>query len=195
MNESLHSSRRSFVWMKLITWLTIISMTCFVAAQAPTVAEKNAPSKITITTKDEPGERLTVTGAVFGADGKTPLANASVYVYHTDAKGLYTPGPKDDSRNPRLRGYLRTDAQGRYEYSTIKPAPYPGNGPPAHIHYHVNAPGSQERVFEIVFEGDPKINADIRARAAQEGSAFSIRKLTRDAQGVWHCTQNVTLRK
>ena len=86
-------------------------------------------------------------------------------------------------------------AQGRYEYSTIKPAPYPGDGPPAHIHYHVNAPGHQERVFEIVFEGDPKVNADIRARAAQENSMFSIRKLTRDAQGVWHCTQDVTLRK
>jgi protocatechuate 3,4-dioxygenase beta subunit len=165
------------------------------ATQAPTVAEKNAPSKTIITNKEEPGERLVVAGIIFGADGKTPLANASVYVYHTDANGHYTPGPKDDNRNPRLRGYMRTDAQGRYEYTTIKPAPYPGNGPPAHIHYHVNAPGYQERIFEIVFEGDPKINRDIRAQAAQENSAFSIRPLTRDAQGGWRCTQDVILHK
>lgn len=179
--------------MKLLSLMLLLSLT--VCAQAPTVAEKNAPAKVTIAGKEESGERLVVSGVVFGADGKTPLANASLYVYHTDATGRYTPGATDDNRNPRLRGYLRTDAQGRYEYSTIKPAPYPGDGPPAHIHYHVNAPGYLERVFEIVFEGDPKISNDIRTRAAQADSAFSIRKLTRAAQGVWHCTQDVTLRK
>ncbi|MFN0109868.1 MAG: protocatechuate 3,4-dioxygenase [Blastocatellia bacterium] len=179
--------------MKLLSVLLLLALTVY--AQAPKMAEKKASSKITITTKDEPGERLIVTGVVYGSDGKTPLANASVYVYHTDANGRYTPGPKDDNQNPRLRGYLRTDAQGRYEYSTIKPAPYPGNGPPAHIHYHVNAPGFQERVFEIVFEGDPKISDSIRTQAAKEDSGFSIRKLTRDAQGAWHCTQDVTLKK
>jgi protocatechuate 3,4-dioxygenase, beta subunit len=182
--------------MKLMSCLMLlVSLSLAVCAQAPTVAEKSAPSKITITAKDEPGERLIVTGQVFSPDGKTPLAGASVYVFHTDAKGLYTPGPENDNRNPRLRGYMRTDAQGRYEYSTIKPAPYPGDGPPAHIHYHVNAPGYQERIFEIVFEGDPKLNANIRAEAAKEGSAFSLRPLTRDQQGVWRCTQDVSLRK
>jgi protocatechuate 3,4-dioxygenase beta subunit len=179
--------------MKLLSFM--LFLTIAVSAQAPTTAEKNAPSKTTITTKEEPGERLVVSGVVYGADGKTPLAGASLYVYQTDATGRYTPGATDDNRNPRLRGYMRTDAQGRYEYSTIKPAPYPGNGPPAHIHYHVNATGHRERVFEIVFEGDPKIGGDIRASAAQADSAFSIRRLTRDAQGIWHCTQDVTLRK
>jgi protocatechuate 3,4-dioxygenase, beta subunit len=183
--------------MEKMIWklLLLPALPFALALQAPKVAEKGAPSKVAIAARDEPGERLIVTGVVFGEDGQTPLANASVYVYHTDATGRYTPGATDDNRNPRLRGYMRTDAQGRYEYSTIKPAPYPGDGPPAHIHYHVNAPGYQERVFEIVFEGDPKISADIRARAAQAGSGFSLRKLTRDAQGVWRCTQNVTLRK
>jgi protocatechuate 3,4-dioxygenase, beta subunit len=179
--------------MKLIITILLLSLT--VCAQAPTVAEKNAPATIAIVAKTEPGERPTVSGIVYGADGKTPLANASVYVYHTDATGRYTPGPTDDNRNPRLRGYLRTDAQGRYEYTTIKPAPYPGDGPPAHIHYHVNAPGHQERVFEIVFEGDPKLSANIRAQAAKEDSGFSIRTLTGDAKNGWRCTQDVKLRK
>lgn len=175
--------------------LLLLLFTVAALAQAPTVAEKNAPAKVTLTSQNEPGERLTVSGVVYGADGK-PLAGASVYVYHTDATGRYTPGPQDDNRNPRLRGYLRTDAQGRYEYTTIKPAPYPGeNGPPAHIHYHVNAPGHQERVFEIIFEGDPRISAQIRAEAAKEDSGFSQRKLTREATGGWRCTQDVKLKK
>jgi protocatechuate 3,4-dioxygenase beta subunit len=180
--------------MKLIMIGMLFALSCIFPGQASRVAEPNAPARVTIVTKEEPGEPLVVSGMVFGADGKTPLAGASVYVYHTDVKGLYNPSD-NDNRNPRLRGYMRTDAQGRYEYRTIKPAPYPGNGPPAHIHYHVNATGYQERVFEIVFEGDPKISDEIRARAAQADSGFSIRKLTRDAQGLWRCTQDVTLRK
>ncbi|HZS03309.1 MAG TPA: protocatechuate 3,4-dioxygenase [Blastocatellia bacterium] len=181
--------------MKMIVLLTVFLLSFLTAPQAPTVAEKNAPAKITIATKEEPGERLIVTGVVFGADGKTPLAGASVYVYHTDARGLYTPDTANDSRNPRLRGYMRADAHGRYEYSTIKPAPYQSNDIPAHIHYHVNAPGYRERIFEIMFEGDPKIKDNIRARAAEEDSEFSIRPLTRDPQGEWRCTQNITMRK
>jgi protocatechuate 3,4-dioxygenase, beta subunit len=176
--------------MKLITLL--IGLSLIAPIQAPQVAEKNAPAKITIAAKEEPGERLIVTGSVYGADGKTPLAGASVYVYHTDAKGLYTP-ENNDNRNPRLRGYLRTDAQGHYEFSTIKPAPYPNNRIPAHVHYVVNAPGYQERIFEIVFAGDPNIDERMRADAAREGSAFSIRPLTRDQPGVWRCTQDIKM--
>ena len=180
--------------MKLLGLLMMCLLSFTVCAQAPQIAEKNAPSKITIAAKEEPGARLIVTGQVFGPDGKTPLAGASVYVYHTDAKGLYTPDT-NDNRNPRLRGYMRTDAQGRYEFSAIKPAPYPNNRIAAHIHYVVNAPGHQDRVFEIVFEGDPKIDERMRADAAKEGSAFSICALTRDQQGVLRCAQDVKMRK
>ena len=160
--------------------------------QAAKEAAKDAPWKISMAAKDEPGERLVVSGKVAGEDGK-PLAGASIYVYHTDAKGLYS--ESNDNRNPRLRGYMRTDPQGRYEYSTIKPAPYPNNSTPAHIHYVVTAPGFRERVFEIVFEGDKHINAEIRASAQKEDSVFSIRPLERDGQGLMRCTQDIRLKK
>ncbi len=174
-------------WIALLVAPSLIG-----AAEAPRTAPLDAPSRAVIAAASEPGERLTVTGVVYGADGR-PLAKASVYVYHTDARGLYSPG-ENDSRNPRLRGYMRTDAEGRYEYRTIKPASYPNTSNPAHIHYHVNAPGHQERVFEIVFEGDPLVTAAIRARAAQEGSGFSLRPLQGDAEAGWRCTQDVRLR-
>lgn len=169
----------------------LVLLSLLFAFQASQVADKSAPSKVTIPSKDEPGERLMVSGKVFGKDGR-PLAGASVYVYHTDAKGLYTPDT-NDNKNPRLRGYMRTDEQGRYEFATIKPAHYPNNTIPAHIHYVVNAPGYKERIFEIVFEGDQFITDRIRTDAAKEDSGFSIRPLERDRQGVLHCTQDVKL--
>src|SRR5262245_17413821 len=180
--------------MKLLGLLMMSLLSFTVGAQAPQIAEENAPSKITIAAKEEPGERLIVTGQVFGPDGKTLLAGASVYVYHTDAKGLYTP-ETNDNRNPRLRGYMRTDTQGRYEFSTIKPVLYPNNRIAVRIHYVVNALGYQECVFEIVFEGDPKIDERIRADVVKEGSVFLICALTRDQQGVWRCEQDVKIRK
>jgi protocatechuate 3,4-dioxygenase beta subunit len=178
--------------MKLMLSLLIAAF--LFAAQAPQVADKNAPAKIAITSKDEPGERLIVTGRVFAPDGRTPLPGVSLYVYQTGKDGIYSK-PVNDSRNPRLRGYLRTDAEGRYEYSTIKPGSYPNTNNPAHIHYVVTAPGYQEKIFEIVFADDPLVNDRIRADAAKEDSGFSIRPLTRDGQGVLRCTQDIKLKK
>jgi protocatechuate 3,4-dioxygenase beta subunit len=180
--------------MKIVEFIIVTLLLSCYPSQAPRLAEKNAPSKITIAAKSEPGERLNVAGKVTDAEGK-PLAAVSVYVYHTDNRGYYSSEVNDDNRNPRLRGYMRTDAQGRYEFDTIKPAHYPNNQIPAHIHYVVTADGYKERVFEIVFEGDQFINDRIRADAAKEESGFSIRPLERNQQGVLHCTQDIRLKK
>ncbi len=174
--------------------LAFVTTPGHISLQAPQIADQNAPSKITVTRADEPGERLIVSGRVFDSDGKTPLKGASIYVYHTDAKGVYTPGT-NDNRNPRLRGYLRTDDQGRYEYSTIKPAPYPTLQTPAHIHYVVTADNHRQKVFEILFEGDPLVSQRTRTDASRPDSPFSIRPLTRDKQGVWRCTQDIIMQR
>jgi protocatechuate 3,4-dioxygenase, beta subunit len=180
--------------MKALQFTLITLLLSCYSLQAPKVAEKTAPAKITVAPKSEPGERLIVTGKVTDVEGK-PIAGASVYVYHTDNRGYYSSEVNDDNRNPRLRGYMRTDGQGRYEYGTIKPAHYPNNRIPAHIHYVVNADGYRERIFEIVFTGDKFINDQIRADAANPDSGFSIRPLERDKQGILHCTQDISLKK
>jgi protocatechuate 3,4-dioxygenase beta subunit len=180
--------------MKTLCLLFAIAVWPNLGSQVPTVADKNAPSKITIANQDEPGERLTVAGRVLATDGVTPLAGASVYVYHTDVKGYYSPGT-NDNRNPRLRGYMRTDAQGRYEFSTIKPGSYPNSRVPAHIHYVVTAAGFNERIFEIVFEGDPFLTENTRREATNEWSGFSLRRLEKDDRGVLRCAQDVKLRR
>jgi protocatechuate 3,4-dioxygenase beta subunit len=180
--------------MKTILFLLALAVWPNPAAQAPTVADKDAPSRITIANMEEPGERVVVSGRVVGPDGVTPVSGASVYVYHTDVNGYYSPGT-NDNRNPRLRGYLRTDAQGRYEFNTIKPGPYPNNRIPAHIHYVVTAAGYRDRIFEIVFEGDPLLDDNVRRQAANEWSGFSLKRLEKDNRGAWRCTQDIKLRR
>lgn len=125
----------------------------------PTQAPPDAPSEVTVAGEDEPGRRLLVDGTVLGADGE-PLPGASVFVYQTGEDGIYGP---DGNRDPRLRGYLRTDEDGGFRIRTIKPGSYPGSSIAAHIHIHVAPPdGEPEQVGEIVFEGDPHLSDRMR---------------------------------
>jgi protocatechuate 3,4-dioxygenase, beta subunit len=177
-------------WMMCALFVPVVAV-----AQTPTVAPDNAPARITMAPAGEPGTPLAISGIVYAADGRTPVRNASIYVYQTDARGYYAPDNPRASDHPRLRGYLRTDANGRYEFRTIRPGSYPGTNNPGHIHYHVNAPDHAERVFEIVFADDPSIPARWREQARDPNSFVAIVELKRGGGGVWQGRQDVTLKR
>jgi protocatechuate 3,4-dioxygenase beta subunit len=163
------------------------------AREPSRVAPDSAPSSGDVAPAAEPGERLEVKGVVYAADGRTPVPKASVYVYQTDAKGLYRPDDPMGNRNPRLMALLRTDSTGRYSYRTIRPASYPGTNVPQHIHYEVAAPGHGTRIFEIVFDQDPLVTAEIRRDATQPESMYSVRRIEKGPGGVGQVTQDVVL--
>ena len=147
----------------------------------------------TLTSPTEPGEPLLVTGTVYGPDGTTPAAGVELYAYHTDAEGLYS--ETNDNTHPRLKGTVRTGADGRYELRTIKPAPYPGGGVPAHIHYRISGGGYPDQRADLNFEGDPYLSSRAAARSAERGRFGSIRPLEKDADGAWHVVFDLKLRK
>jgi protocatechuate 3,4-dioxygenase beta subunit len=105
------------------------------------LAHDDAPSTAAVAPPAEPGQRLEVKGVVYARDGRTPVPRASVYVYQTDARGYYRPDDAMGNRDPRLKALLRTDAAGRYSFTTIRPGSYPGSRVPQHIHYEVAADG------------------------------------------------------
>lgn len=147
----------------------------------------NIPWRIATVADGEPGEPLIISGTIYAPDGRTPLPGMNLWVYQTDATGHYSKLSESggDNRNTRIHGLMRTNAEGHYEFRTIKPAPYPGRTNPAHIHAYVSGPGYPEYwIDEYLFEGDPFINQEIRAQHLGEGSFASILKLTRGADGV-----------
>jgi protocatechuate 3,4-dioxygenase beta subunit len=164
------------------------------AAREPSrIAPDGAPSTAFLAPAGEPGEPLEVAGVVYDGDGRTPVAGASLYVYQTDARGYYRPDEAMGNRNPRLMALLRTDARGRYSYRTIRPGSYPGTRVPKHIHYEVTAAGRGTRIFEIVFEDDPFVGADVRADAARPESFYSLRPVRGGPDGVGRVEQDVVL--
>lgn len=156
-------------------------------AFSKTGSTKYGSWKTVLTSKDEPGEPLVVTGTVYAPDGKTPAAGITVYVYHTDAEGYYRKGA-NSSDNPRIKGTMITNAEGKYEFRTIKPGNYPGRGVPAHIHYVLSGKGYPKHNDEVMFEGDPYLTP-------RDRSSISVRPLTRDKDGVWRCVYDIKLKR
>jgi protocatechuate 3,4-dioxygenase beta subunit len=88
----------------------------------------------------EKGQKLLVTGTVYKLDGRTPAQNVIIYYWHTDNDGLYSPrqGMSEKAkRHGHIRGWIKTDEKGKYSIYTIRPAPYPNDVIPAHIHLSI----------------------------------------------------------
>ncbi len=108
---------------------------------------------------NEKGQKLIVTGTVFQLDGKIPAKDVVIYYWQTDNNGYYSPKPGMDERVKRhghIRGWVKTDENGKYTIKTIRPAPYPNEALPAHIHLSIKEPGIANEYYtdEINFDDD-----------------------------------------
>ena len=139
----------------------------------------------------EPGDPLVISGRVYESDGRTPAAGVVIYAYHTDAKGLYRPDHYTadwSTRRPRLEATVRTGKDGAYEFTTIRPAPYPQRNNPAHVHFVLWWPDRHRQGDTLWFDGDPLLTPQMYARNAHAGTFSYIQKVTRNAN-----TQRVRL--
>ena len=185
--------------------LPVLSITAAACAKSPgalagsTPIEKEAAAlswSTVLISAGEPGAPMIVTGRILAADGKTPIEGVTLHVYHTDARGLYSDRPGGGSNDPRIKGSMKTDKDGRYEFRSIRPASYPGTNNPQHIHAKVFGAGYAERwIPEYWFDDDPLINADVRARNAHLGTFSPIVSAKRGGDGVFACVRDIKLEK
>ncbi|MGD6749072.1 catechol 1,2-dioxygenase [Streptomyces sp. BH105] len=131
---------------------------------------------------DEGGTPLLFQGQVRAVDG-TPLAGATVEMWHADDDGFYSqyaPGLPEWN----LRGTVVADEQGNFRIHTVQPAPYqiPTDGScgrlisaagwhawrPAHLHLKVSAPGHQLVTTQLYFDGGEHVADDIASAVKPE---------------------------
>ncbi len=144
-------------------------------------AQKLKPARVTSIERIAPvgqaGIPFVMHGLVLDPAGK-PAPGVEVFAYQTDTKGIYAaPGAADPWP---LKGWAVTDAQGRFEFRTIRPAAYPSNDVPGHIHLSFVTSCCGRQGSEVMFEDDPLATKEFRARQA---SGILFGKITRRADG------------
>lgn len=150
--------------------------------------------KVALAEEKDEGEPLIISGTVYEKDGKTPAPNILIYVYHTNAKGYYGRG-NDEHPHGKHHGWMLTDESGRYEFQTIKPAPYPLRDTPAHIHVTLTGINFKEYwIDDIWFEGDSLITPKItKKQMTGKGGFNGILKLERKNGGILHGVRSIKL--
>lgn len=126
------------------------------------------------------GERILVSGHVYDTDGK-PLRDSLVEIWQANAAGRYVHkwDRWEAELDPNFTGAGRcvTDDDGRFEFVTIKPGPYPwGNHHnawrPAHIHFSLLGRAFTQRlVTQMYFPGDQLLSYDPIYNAVRDGRA------------------------
>ena len=123
------------------------------------------------------GEVILVRGQVVDTDGR-PMQGALVDVWQANHVGRYS-HPADENTaplDPDFQGWglIKTDADGRYGFKTIKPGAYPlpavgGQGWRCkHIHFKVIRAEAEDLTTQMYFRGDPLIEQDLEVKKVPE---------------------------
>lgn len=129
--------------------------------------------------------KMIIQGTVYQADGRTLATGVIIYAYHTNREGIY-PTKGDEKgwarRHGYLRGWTRTDANGKYTFYTFKPATYPSRTEPAHVHLTIKEPGKQEYwIDSILFEDDDLLTESVRNRLRNRGGSGVLKLEKKEA--------------
>lgn len=161
----------------------------------------NMPSKLTnvmtIAGQNEAGGRLIITGTLFKPDGVTPYPNVILYAYHTDNSGHYS--KKGDEKGVQkwhghLHGWCKSGSDGKYELHTIRPARYPDNSVPAHIHAAFKLPGGQMGyINDFVFKDDSLVNEKYLSSLSDIGGTGVV-DIKKTAKNIWKGKRDLILK-
>ena len=134
----------------------------------------------------ESGQQILLTGRVFQHDGITPAPNVILYYYQTNTDGIY-PIDASQSRNmPKnalgqshgyIRGWVKSDANGRYAIHTLMPGSYPSRNEVAHVHVTVKDPlvATPYYIDNFVFDDDPLLTTARRKKLENRAGSGVIR--------------------
>ncbi|MCW8810623.1 MAG: hypothetical protein OQJ93_08700 [Ignavibacteriaceae bacterium] len=144
------------------------------------------------------GPRLKITGTIYKPDGKTPAKDVIVYIYHTNQDGIYeTKGDETGwgKRHGYIRGWIKTDKDGKFTFYTLKPGTYPNRSEPAHIHITILEPnGKYYWLGSYHFEGDPLLTEKEINPELPRGGSSGLLSLQKE-EDIWVGKRDIILGK
>jgi protocatechuate 3,4-dioxygenase beta subunit len=144
------------------------------------------------------GPKLKLTGTIFKQDGSTPAKDVILYIYHTNQNGIY-PTNGDETgwakRHGYLRGWIKTDEDGKYTFFTLRPGVYPSRNAPAHIHATILEPnGKYYWIEEFLFDDDTLVSEEDKNKKSPRGGTTGVLSLKKD-ENVFVGERNIILGK
>lgn len=136
------------------------------------------------------GQVIRVTGEVLDEDGH-PVEGALVDIWQANTHGRYhhEDDPATAPVDPDFQGWgmVKTDAQGRYAFTTIKPGAYKvdeGWRRPPHIHCKVSRRGYHEITTQMYFANEILNETDRLLQSVAAGARGLLTVDFHDADGI-----------
>ena len=206
MMESRKISRRSLLMTGAGIAASTTATTSLANTLAPTPANPKGPyypkypqsdtdtdlTQIEGHTERARGQLVRVTGQVLDDLGQ-PIEGALVDIWQANSHGRY-PHEDDPARvpeDPHFQGWgmVKTDAEGRYAFTTIKPGAYKINRSwtrPPHIHYKVSRRGYHEVITQMYFAGEALNEKDALLGSVEPDKRDLLLVDFREREGVPH---------
>lgn len=123
--------------------------------------------------------KLKIFGTVYRSDGKTPAENIILYIYHTNRDGIYKPSKNPigwEKRHGQYRGWLKTNANGKYTFYSFRPSPYPDVRESEHIHIYVKEPNKIPYYIDnLLFSDDPTLKKEVIETQRKRGGSGLVK--------------------
>lgn len=154
-----------------------------------------APMRTNLRLVNSNGTPIVLKGYIFKEDGKTPINNALVEIWHCDENEVYD----NTSDEYKYRGGQKTKTDGKYEFKSILPVPYKADPKdekswrPAHIHMRVSVTNQQDLITQIYFKGGKYLETDKWASAPQ--AVNRILNISKNKSGDNEIVFNVVMSK
>jgi protocatechuate 3,4-dioxygenase beta subunit len=163
---------------------------------------KDLSAKDTSPAWKQNGQKILLTGTVFEIDGKTPAPNVILYYYQTNKEGIYALNESEERNMPKnklgqthgsIRGWIKTDENGKYSLYTIKPGTYPSRDEPAHVHITIKEVNMKDPYYidDFVFDDDPLLTTERRRKMENRGGSGVIRFVQKE--NMWIGERNIIL--
>lgn len=160
--------------------LSLVTISCYGQTPADLTSQDTSPGW------NLNGQKMLLTGIVYQNDGKTPVSDVVIYYYQTNLEGKYLHKPQEKRSMPPnqlgqthgyIRGWVKTDKDGKYSIYTVRSGAYPNWQEPAHIHLTVKEPNSIKEYFidDVVFDDDRTLTTQRRIKMENRAGSGVVR--------------------
>jgi protocatechuate 3,4-dioxygenase beta subunit len=131
-------------------------------------SEKRLNNTDTIPDFASKSNKVKITGIIYQNDGVTPAKNVLLFIEQADENGDFVLKRHNKKRYVHHRGWVKTDADGRYTFYTFVPGKYIYGNELTQIHPIIKEPKKPEyKIESFLFDNDPLLTDDCRTKVEQ----------------------------